>query len=104
MGLKCRSHDQGTCEMLHEDAIDAKQDPLICPFWADNERCRKPATQCRFAHYWAQHDQVAPAPHFKGSKKPKDGKVPSDSKGVTPERPHKGRLDASAGKSWIDQN
>ncbi|KAI0120640.1 hypothetical protein BJ170DRAFT_163004 [Xylariales sp. AK1849] len=69
-GYKCREHEKGLCAWVHEDIPDGIKDPLICSFWADGHRCNKSDDKCRFAHYWAQHRQIAPQPNAK-YKKPK---------------------------------
>ncbi|KAM0817263.1 putative C3H1-type domain-containing protein [Seiridium cardinale] len=69
-GYKCREQEKGMCAWVHEDIPDGVKDPLICSFWADGERCTKTKEECRFAHYWAAHREIAPQPNSK-FKKPK---------------------------------
>ncbi|KAK8112476.1 hypothetical protein PG984_013002 [Apiospora sp. TS-2023a] len=69
-GYRCREQEKGQCAWVHEDVSDGIKDPLICSFWAE-DRCVKSDDQCRFAHYWAQHRQIAPVPGTKFKKGPK---------------------------------
>ncbi|KAK8078748.1 hypothetical protein PG994_002555 [Apiospora phragmitis] len=69
-GYRCREQEKGQCAWIHEDIPDGNKDPLICSFWAEN-RCIKSDSDCRFAHYWAQHRQIAPVPGSKHKKGPK---------------------------------
>ncbi|KAK8063211.1 hypothetical protein PG996_007863 [Apiospora saccharicola] len=69
-GYRCREQEKGQCAWAHEDVPDGTKDPLICSFWAE-DRCVKSDDQCRFAHYWAQHRQIAPVPGTKSKKGPK---------------------------------
>ncbi|KAI0007579.1 hypothetical protein F4779DRAFT_591366 [Xylariaceae sp. FL0662B] len=70
-GYHCRERDRGICAWIHEDIADGLRDPLICSFWADGNRCTKSDDDCRFAHYPAQHRQIAPAPNSNNKKKSK---------------------------------
>ncbi|KAF7534555.1 hypothetical protein G7054_g6108 [Neopestalotiopsis clavispora] len=78
-GYVCREKEKGTCAWLHEDCPDGVKDPLICAFWADGERCTKTAEDCRFAHYWAAHREIAPQPSPKYNPKYKKSKKYSTS-------------------------
>ncbi|KAI1486178.1 hypothetical protein F5X96DRAFT_673921 [Biscogniauxia mediterranea] len=60
-GYQCRE-PLGKCPFLHRDTPGAIKEPLICSFYTDGNRCKKTAEECRFAHYRAQHSQVAPTP------------------------------------------
>ncbi|ETS77960.1 hypothetical protein PFICI_10022 [Pestalotiopsis fici W106-1] len=73
-GYTCREKEKGMCAWLHEDCSDGVKDPLICAFWADGERCTKSAEDCRFAHYWAAHREIAPQPGPKYNPKYKKSK------------------------------
>ncbi|KAI1639439.1 hypothetical protein F4809DRAFT_657330 [Biscogniauxia mediterranea] len=60
-GYECREFP-GKCPFLHQDTPGAIKEPLICSFYTDGNRCKKTAEECRFAHYRAQHRQIAPTP------------------------------------------
>lgn len=71
-GYRCREQEKGQCAWIHEETPDGIKDPLICSFWADGQRCNKSDNECRFAHFWAQHRQIAPAPNMKWKKTKRD--------------------------------
>ncbi|KAK8030198.1 hypothetical protein PG993_011489 [Apiospora rasikravindrae] len=68
-GYDCREQAKGQCPWIHENDPDAIKEPLICHFWADNNRCRKSDKECRYAHFDAKHGQLAPAPKAKSKKR-----------------------------------
>ncbi|KAI0601126.1 hypothetical protein F4775DRAFT_589818 [Biscogniauxia sp. FL1348] len=61
-GYECRDFRNGNCPFIHQNTPGAIKQPLICSFYADGNRCRKSADNCRFAHYRAEHRQIAPTP------------------------------------------
>ncbi|KAI1080066.1 hypothetical protein F5B20DRAFT_542128 [Whalleya microplaca] len=77
-GYHCREQDKGMCAWFHDDIADGLKDPLICSFWADGKRCNKSDEECRFAHYPAQHRQIAPAPNQKKKAKKSKAKANND--------------------------
>ncbi|KAI1504812.1 hypothetical protein F5X99DRAFT_371061 [Biscogniauxia marginata] len=81
-GYHCRDHAAGLCPLHHDNILDGLKDPLICSFWADGRRCTKSDKDCRFAHYVAQHRQIAPLP-ITQKKRTKKSRVTKGTGGAT---------------------
>ncbi|KAK6218222.1 hypothetical protein LQW54_002976 [Pestalotiopsis sp. IQ-011] len=64
MGYKCKEKE---CTWEHDDIPGGIKEPLICAFWAGGDLCNKSPEDCRYAHHWAAHREIAPQPPSKNA-------------------------------------